>query len=60
MYFLLDILFIYISDDICSPGFPSANPLSHPPPPASMKVLPTHPLPPRRPGIPLHWGINPS
>ena len=30
-----------------------------PPPPASKRVL-THPLLPPCPGIPLHWGIEPS
>jgi hypothetical protein len=39
----------------------SQNPLSHPPPPASMRVLlhpPTYPLTPiSPPSIPLHWGI---
>jgi hypothetical protein len=45
-YFLLDILLIYISNVIPFSGFPSTNPLSHPPSHASMKVLPylpTHP-----------------
>jgi hypothetical protein len=32
-YFLLDILFIYISNVIPFPSFPSTNPLSHPPSP---------------------------
>ena len=32
-FFLLDILFIYISNVISFPGFPSGNPLSHPPSP---------------------------
>jgi hypothetical protein len=41
-FFLLVILFIYISNVFPLPGFSSANPLSHPPPPASMRVLP-HP-----------------
>jgi hypothetical protein len=39
---VLDILFIYISNVIPFPGFPSATPHPIPPPPASMKVL-THP-----------------
>jgi hypothetical protein len=44
--FLLVILFIYISNVIPLPGFPSSNPLSHPSVlPASMRVIP-HPLPP--------------
>ena len=31
------------------------------PPPASMRVLPTHPpTPASLPCIPLHWGIGPS
>jgi hypothetical protein len=37
--FLLDIFFIYISNVIPFPGFPSKNPLSPPPPPAPQ---PTH------------------
>jgi hypothetical protein len=40
----------------------SQFPLCNPPistPPASMRVLP-HPLPLPHPGIPLHWGIEPS
>jgi hypothetical protein len=37
--FLLDIFFIYISNVIPFPGFPSKNPLSLPPPPAHQ---PTH------------------
>lgn len=44
------------------PLFPSRNPLSHPPPPASIRVLP-HPPPcsllPPHPDIPLYWGIEP-
>ena len=32
MCFLLDIFFIYIPNVIPFPGFPSENPLSHPPP----------------------------
>jgi hypothetical protein len=56
--FLLDIFFIYISNVIPFPGFPSENPLPipFPPPPCS----PTHPLLLPGPGIPLHWGIEPS
>jgi hypothetical protein len=41
LVFLLDIFFVYISNVIPFPGFPSKNPLSHPPTPCS----PTHPLP---------------
>jgi hypothetical protein len=54
--FLLDVFFIYISNVIPFPGFPSENPLSHPPSPCS----PTYPLPLPCPGIPLHWSIKPS
>ena len=39
--FLLDIFFIYISNVIPFPRFPSKNPLSPPPSPC----FPTHPLP---------------
>jgi hypothetical protein len=39
--FLLDIFFIYISNIIPFPSFPSENPLSPPRSPCS----PTHPLP---------------
>jgi hypothetical protein len=53
---LLDIFFIYITNVIPFPGFPSKNPLSHPPSPC----LPTHPFPLPCPGIPLHWVIEPS
>jgi hypothetical protein len=54
--FFKDIFFIYISNIIPFPDFPSKNPLSHTPSPCR----PTHPL--RLPGlgIPLHWGIKPS
>jgi hypothetical protein len=38
-FFLLDIFFIYISNVIPFPGFPSDNLLSPPPPPAQQ---PTH------------------
>jgi len=44
----LDILCICISNVIPFPSFPSRTPLSHP--------SPTYPLPPPRPGIPLHLG----
>ena len=36
--FLLDIFFIYISNVIPFAGFPSANSLSHPPPPAHQPI----------------------
>jgi hypothetical protein len=42
LFFSLDILFIYISNFIPFPSFLSTNPLSHPPAPAYMRVLP-HP-----------------
>ena len=55
-YFLLDIFFIYISNVIPFPSFPSKIPyllpLSH--------CSPTHPLPLPGPGIPLYLGIEPS
>jgi hypothetical protein len=54
--FLLDIFFIYISNAIPFPSFPSKNPLSSPPSPCSS----THPLALPDPGIPLYWGIEPS
>jgi hypothetical protein len=54
--FLLDILFIYISNVISIPGFPSENPLSPPPCPCS----PTHPLLLPGAGIRLYWDIEPS
>jgi hypothetical protein len=58
-HFLLDILFIYISNIFLFPGLLFRNPLSHPLS-ASMSVL-SHPpihssLP--TPGIPLHRGIE--
>jgi hypothetical protein len=48
-----DIVFIYISNVI---------PLSHSPSPCFCEGVPppTHPLLPPRPGIPLHWCIEPS
>jgi hypothetical protein len=61
--FLLDIFIIYISNVIPSPGFPSGNSLSHPPLPASMrvlKILPTHSFPPPCPGTLLHRSIESS
>jgi hypothetical protein len=56
LFFLLDISFIYISNVITFPGFPSENPLS----PSSSPCAPTHPLLLPGPGIPLHWGTEPS
>ena len=53
---LLDIFFIYISNVIPFLGFPSENPLSHPSSPYSSTHLLLLPCP----GIPLHWGIEPS
>jgi hypothetical protein len=43
------------------PRFPSGNPLSHPPTPCFYEgdPLPTQPLQPSHPDIPLHWGIKP-
>jgi hypothetical protein len=63
-FFLLDIFFIYISNVI---PFPCPSPKY--PIPFSLPLLlwgcspthpPTHPLLPPHPGIPLHWGIEPS
>ena len=54
IFFFLDIFFIYISNVIPFPSFPSENPLSPFPSPYS----PTHPLPLPGPGIPLHRGIE--
>jgi hypothetical protein len=53
--FLLDIFFIYVSNVITFPGFPSINTLSHSPYPCS----PTHPLMLPGPVIPLYWAIEP-
>ena len=60
--FLLDILFIYISNVIPFPGLPSRNPLAHPSSPCFYEGAPKHtyPLLPPYPGIPLYWGIKPS
>jgi hypothetical protein len=52
----LDIFFIYISNVIPFPSFPSENPLFPPLSPCS----PTHPLLISGPGIPLYWGTEPS
>jgi len=48
----LDTFFIYTSNIIPLPCFPSRHPLSHPPAPASMRVLPH---PPTLPPPPLPW-----
>jgi hypothetical protein len=56
LFLKLVIFFIYISNVIPFPGFPSENPLSHPFSPCS--PIHQHPLP--CPGISLHWGIEPS
>jgi hypothetical protein len=50
-------VFSLFTFQMLSTFLPPPHPIS--PPPASMRVL-THPLPPPRPGIPLHWGIKPS
>jgi hypothetical protein len=55
--FLLDIFFIYISNVIPFPSFPSKIPLS--PSPVS-PCSSTHSLLLHCPGISLHWGIKPS
>jgi hypothetical protein len=57
--FLLDILFIYISNVILFSGFPSATPHSIPLP-LFLWAPPPHVLPPHLRGIPLHWGIKPD
>jgi hypothetical protein len=54
--FLLDIFFIYISNAIPFPSFPSENPLYSPAPPAPQPMQSLLP----GPGIPLYWGIEPS
>jgi hypothetical protein len=48
-YYYYYIFFIYISNFITFPYFPSKKPLSL-----------TYPLPLPCPGIPLHWGFEPS
>ena len=53
--FLLDIFFIYISNGIPFPGFPSENPLSPPVSSAHQHTLLFLVL-----GIPFHWGTEPS
>jgi hypothetical protein len=62
LFFLLDIFFLYISNVIPFPGFPSENSLPHPRSPCFYEGAPPpiHPLPPHCPDIPLHWGIEPS
>ena len=55
--FVLIILFVYISNDIPLPGFPSTTPF-----PLCLQEdtpLPTHLLSPHCPSIPLHWSIKP-
>jgi hypothetical protein len=54
LVFLLDIFFIYISNVIPSPPFPS-NPPSHPYPPSLIHLVSI-----LCPDIPLHWGIKTS
>jgi len=58
-FLLLAIFFIYISNVIPFPHFPSGNLLPHSPTPCSPHLF-THSLLPLYPGIPLHWGIEPS
>jgi hypothetical protein len=53
---LLDIFFIYISNVIPLPSFPSKTPPSLPP----LLYSPTHTLLLLGLGIPLYWGIEPS
>ena len=59
-FLLLDNFFIYISNVITFPGFPSRNPLSHIPSFCEGAPPLSHPLPPNCPSIPLHWGFQPS
>jgi hypothetical protein len=54
VYCLLDTFFIYVSNVIPFPSFPSENPLSSPPSPCSIP----HPLSLPGPGIHLYWGIE--
>jgi hypothetical protein len=54
--FILDILFIYFSNAILFPGFPSENPLS----PHFSPCSTIHLLLLSGPGIPLYWDIEPS
>ena len=53
-------LYICISNIIPFPVSPLESPYPIPPPLASMRMFPTHPLPPHGPQIPLHWGTEPS
>jgi hypothetical protein len=55
LFFFIRFFFIYISNVIPFPSFPSENPLPHFSP-----CSPTHPLQIPGPGIPLYWGIEPS
>ena len=55
LLFLLDIFFIYISNAIPFPSFPSEDPYPFHPPPVPN---PLTPIP--GPGIPLYWGIESS
>ena len=53
---LLDIFYIYISNVIPFPRFPSeTSPILSP-----LPLLTNPPTPTPCPGIPLHWGIEPS
>ena len=54
-FLLLDIYFIYISNAVPFPDFPSEKPSIPPPSPCSPNQ--PHLLP--GPGIPLNWGIDP-
>jgi hypothetical protein len=54
LIFLLDIFFIYISNAIPFPSFPSENPLSPPPSTCS----PIYPIPPPGPGILQYTAIQ--
>jgi hypothetical protein len=56
----LVILFIFISNVIPLPSFPSTSPLP-PPSPCLYEGAPprTHPLLPQWPSIPLYWVIKP-
>jgi hypothetical protein len=62
VFFLKFRFFIYISNVIPLPHFPSANPLLDPPLPCFYESAPPpiHPLLPHCPSISLHWGIKPS
>ena len=62
IYFLLDIFFIYISNVIPFPSPPTLNaPIQYNSSCFEEGALPPiHPLLPPCPGIPLHWGIEPS